>query len=189
MGINNPEIFLSLVLAIATVAYTIVTLFMLFESRKTRLQKTEPMLIGYIKSTDDHLTSMLCIKNIGEGCAENVRIVLAKDFNCFGKPEYPLSHYPLFRNGVSVFPSGYELHFYLDNNDNIKYGDDSRYLDFNIHYKKLSGKKEHIRHFHLPLGENGQNYSTPPETFEGQVPYYLKEIKKVLDNRLSKGKN
>ena len=183
MEINSPEILLSLVLAIATVAYTVVTLFMLLESRKTRLQKTEPLLIGYLKSTDDHLTTMLCIKNIGEGCAENVRIVLAKDFNCFGKPEYPLSHYPLFRNGVSVFPSGYELHFYLDNNDNIKYGDDSRYLDFIIHYKKLSGRKEHIRHFHLPLGENGQNYSTPPETFEGQVPYYLKEIKNLLNKK------
>lgn len=183
MEINDPEILLSLVLAIATVAYTIVTLFMLFESRKTRLQKTEPLLIGYIKSTDDHMTSMLCIKNIGEGCAEDVRIVLAEDFNCFGKPECPLSHYPLFRNGVSVFPSGYELHFYLDNNDKIKYGSDPRHLDFIIHYKKLSSKKEYTKHFYLPLGENGQNYSTPPETYEGQIPYYLKEIKNVLNKK------
>ena len=82
------ELILSTVLAFATVCYTIINLMMWLESRATRKQKVTPQVIVYLKTTEDHLTLCVHIKNIGEGCARNVQVRVLKDYNQFGKEQY-----------------------------------------------------------------------------------------------------
>ena len=57
---------ISLALLAATSLYTIVTIMMWLESRKTRLQKVAPEIIAYLKTSEDHNVVMLVIENIGE---------------------------------------------------------------------------------------------------------------------------
>lgn len=90
------ELILSTVLAFATVCYTIINLMMWLESRATRKQKITPQVIVYLKTTEDHLTLCVHIKNIGEGCARNVQVRVLKDYNQFGKEQYPLSNLMFF---------------------------------------------------------------------------------------------
>lgn len=99
----DVELILSMVLAIATVFYTIINLMMWFESKATRKQKITPQVIAFLKTTEDH--SMLCIhvKNIGEGCARNVQVKIQKDYGQFGKEQYPLSNLMFFKNGANIF--------------------------------------------------------------------------------------
>ncbi len=49
------ELILSMVLAIATVCYTIINLMMWIESRATRKQKITPQVIAYLKTTEDSM--------------------------------------------------------------------------------------------------------------------------------------
>lgn len=107
------EIILSSVLAICTAIYTIINLFLLIESRATRKQKSTPLLIAFLKSTENHLMLELHIKNIGEGVAKNVKINVLKDFNRMGKDNLTLSEIGIVKNGFNVFPPQYELKYYV----------------------------------------------------------------------------
>lgn len=65
----NIEQTLSIVIAISTVFYTGINLFMLLESKAVRLQKITPHVVMYLKTSEDHNTLALHVKNIGEGIA------------------------------------------------------------------------------------------------------------------------
>lgn len=78
------EIVLSVVLAVSTVLYTLINFFMLIESKNVRKQKISPLLVAYLSSTEDHSIHVLKFKNIGEGLAKNVRVVVLKDYKQFG---------------------------------------------------------------------------------------------------------
>lgn len=58
------EIVLSTVLAVSTVAYTAINLMLWFESRATRKQKIEPLIVAFLKSTESNKVLALHIKNI-----------------------------------------------------------------------------------------------------------------------------
>ena len=77
----STEIILSIVVAIATSIYTIVTIFQLIESRKVRFQKDAPNIVAFLKSAEDHVVMELYIENFGEGVAKDVKIEILKDFN------------------------------------------------------------------------------------------------------------
>lgn len=176
------ELILSTVLAFATVCYTIINLMMWLESRATRKQKITPQVIVYLKTTEDHLTLCVHIKNIGEGCARNVQVRVLKDYNQFGKEQYPLSNLMFFKNGASIFPPQYELKFYIDSVKNIDYESNNSYIELEVLYQDIDNK--HYREvYQLPFNQIvGINYSNPPETYMGQIPYYLKEISKLIKN-------
>lgn len=172
----DVELILSAVLAFATVCYTVINLMMWFESKATRKQKIAPQVIAFLKTTEDH--SMLCIhvKNIGEGCAKNIRIKILKDYYQFGKEQHPLSNLMLFKNGANIFPPQYELIFYIDSLNNIDYKSQESYIELEISYQNIE-KKHYKENYLLPFNQIvGTNYSNPPETYMGQIPYYLKKI-------------
>ena len=166
----DVELVLSTVLAIATVFYTIINLMMWVESRATRKQKITPQVVAYLKTTEDHLTLCVHIKNIGEGC------------NQFGKEQYPLSNLMFFKNGASIFPPQYELKFYIDSIKNIDYESNNSYIKLEVLCQDIDNK--HYKEvYQLPFNQIvGTNYSNPPETYMGQIPYYLKEISKFIKN-------
>lgn len=172
----NIEPTLSIVIAISTVFYTGINLFMLLESKAVRLQKITPHVVMYLKSSEDHNTLALHVKNIGEGIAYDVRIKTLKDYNQFGQENHPISDLGILKHGFSAMPPNYELKFYVGVILDIFEKDRNGEVNFEVEYERKD-KKHFKEAFNLPFIEAiGQNYSTPPESFLGQIPYYLKEI-------------
>jgi hypothetical protein len=176
----DVELILSIVLAGATVFYTIINLMMWFESRATRRQKNTPMIIAFLKVTEDHNTLSVHLKNVGEGYAKDVTIKVLKDYNQFKKDNLPLSSCFAFKNGVNIFPSGYELKYYLDSMGDIDYALDDSCIELQIDYKDLRGRKYSNNMFRLPFNQVAGNYSVPPENYMGQIPYYLEKIDETI---------
>jgi len=176
----KPEMLLSAVIAMCTLAYTIINWKQLIESRKTRKQKITPCIIAYLKSTEDHKSLALHIKNIGEGLAQNVKIKTIKDYNCFDDESLKLSNKGIFQNGFNVFPPQYELKFYITEATKLQSNTADDYVEIEINYERIDGKTYSNIYKLLFNQITGQNYSKPPETFMGQIPYYLSEIDKKL---------
>jgi len=180
------EFILSIILAASTVIYTIINLMMWMENRASRHLKSTPTIIAFLRTTENHTTLVLYIKNIGEGFAKDVRLKFLKDYNQFGKENLTLSTIGIAKYGFSIFPSQYELKYYInsmtelyDNKDDW----DKNYIELEISYKDKRNKK-YKNSYKLPFIElMGQNYSSPPETYLGQIPYYLKEINNNLKEK------
>ena len=178
----SVEIILSLVIAICTVLYTVINLMLWVESRKSRKQKITPHIIAFLKSSENHMTLELHIKNIGEGIAENLKIVTLKDYNQFGKEGFSISELGIMKNGFNSFPPQYELKYYLQSLTEIYGKEKEESIKLGLSYRS-SDKREFAEIFELPFKQLlGQNYSNPPESFIGQIPYYLKEINSTLNS-------
>jgi PHP family Zn ribbon phosphoesterase len=176
----SVEIVLSLVIAICTVFYTVINLMLWFESRESRKQKITPHVIAFLKSAENHMTLELHIKNIGEGIAENVKIKTLKDYNQFGKEGLLISELGIMKNGFNSFPPQYELKYYLHSLTEIYDKEKDESIKLELSYRS-SDKRKFTQIFELPFKQLlGQNYSNPPETFMGQIPYYLDEINSTL---------
>lgn len=178
----NTELILSIVVASATTIYTVITIFQLRESRKVRFQKEAPNIVPYLKSTEDHTTIQLYIENFGEGVAKDVQVEFIKDFNRFNKEDLPLSQVGISKNGLNYFPPKYLLKYGLGIMVELNKENHDEKIILEISYKSLNNHKfKNV--FELPINQIfGQSYSTPPETYMGQIPYYLKEINNQLKN-------
>lgn len=180
MDTNTIQLVLSIVLAIATVAYTIINLMMWFESRASRRQKVAPQIVPYLKSTDTHELLCLHIKNMGEGCAKDVRVKVINDDHVFNRDDLQLSSFPIFSEGVSIFPSGYELHYGLNWWEDLKKEGMDGSVVLEVSFKDIDEREYAPKRYELKFRQIVSNYTNPPETYEGQIAYYLKEIDKDL---------
>ena len=170
------ELVLSIVLAGATVCYTVINLMMWIESRATRKQKTQSMMIAYLKYSDDNMALRLVIENIGEGCAKNLRISANPDYNRFVR--YPLSECNPIKNGINTLPSKERIIINLNFASKTDLNNDS--VTLRSEYSDMINNKRKVNEYYLPFNQVGAPYITPPVTFMGQIPYYLKEIDKTL---------
>lgn len=170
------ELLLSIVLAISTVFYTIINLMMWFESRAARKQKTDALIIAYLKYSDDDRVVYLFMENIGEGCAENVTLSALPDYERFMK--WPLSESNPFKNGINIFPSKEKINIALNLSAKTELDKDCFILE--IKYNNLNSYKQKTNVYTLHFGQIESSYRTPPVTFMGQIPYYLKELNKTL---------
>jgi hypothetical protein len=93
------------------------------------------------------------------------------------------SNVGIVKNGFNSFPPQYELNFYINLMTDLETEDDNNSIEIEISYE--SSDKEKIKDIYkLPFNQvTGQNYSNPPETFIGQIPYYLKEINNTLKKK------
>lgn len=180
MNQTTIELVLSIVIAIATVAYTIINLMMWFESRANRRQKVAPLIIPYLKSTDTHEMLCLYIKNMGEGCAKDVRVKVIKDYHVLGRDDLLLSSRPIFSEGVNIFPADYELHYSLNWWENLSKEGMEGSIILEIAFKDLENREYGPNKYELKFRQIVSNYTNPPETYEGQIAYYLKEIDKDM---------
>lgn len=178
--VNHASLVLSAVVALATIAYTWINYLMYRESKISRLQKLKPEIIPYLQSTASKNVLCLYIKNIGEGCAKNVKVKLLRDYNCLGKADWPLSKFPLFNEGVSVYPPGYELHYYIDFWDTIRDKEMKGKLEMEISYTDIKGKQKDKNYYLLKFNQIMSNYSTPPDNNEDLTNHYLKSISESL---------
>lgn len=99
---TTPQNILSFALVLVTLAYTITSVLTWLESRATRKQKNEPNIIVYLRSNVSHDTLYVCVKNIGEGCARNVKVIPIKDYSLFGK-DLKLGNFSLFLKELMYF--------------------------------------------------------------------------------------
>lgn len=170
------EIILSIVVASCTIIYTVINYFTLLENVRNRKQKITPLIILFLKSNETHSVLVLHIKNIGEGLAKNVKIKTIKDYNQFGKNNMPVSDIGIFKNGLNIFPPNYELKFYVNSLTEFDLKDHESYIEFEVSYERIDNKKMK-NHYALYFNQIiGQNYSNPPGSYIGQIPYYLKQI-------------
>ncbi|WP_157909869.1 hypothetical protein [Capnocytophaga cynodegmi] len=176
----NLENSISLSLLIVTAIYVIITYLQLRESRKVRLQKETPNIIPYLKSSEDHTTLILHIKNFGEGVAKNVKVRFLQDYNRFDKSDYTLSKTGIAENGMSYFVPNYSFTFHIGQLKNIYNKSINEKIKVEISYESLDDRK-FKKLFELPFNQVfGQTYSSPPDTYIGQIAYYLKEINSIL---------
>ncbi|MDO5654630.1 MAG: hypothetical protein Q4G27_00650 [Flavobacteriaceae bacterium] len=176
----NTEIILSSVIATATIVYTIVTIFQLIESRKVRLQKSTPNIIAFLKSAENHIAMELHIKNFGEGVAKDVEVNFIKDFRRFNNDEQYFSSVGIAQNGLNYFPPNHFFKYYVGSMVTLYEENENEKIVVKISYKSLDNRY-FSNIFELPFNQIfGQNYSSPPETYMGQIPYYLKEINSQL---------
>lgn len=182
----NAELILSIVLAVSTVLYTVINLLMLLESKATRRQKQTPILIAYIDWAESGHTHSICVKNIGEGCAIDVQFDVIKDYNQFGKQGLLLSKCLSFKNGMATFPPEQVIKYTIDWSSNINFSEKENYIELNIAYSDQRKKRYKNNIFKLPLNQIGGNTITPPESYLGQVAYYLKEIKELVNGVVKK---
>ena len=185
MEINSCiGLFLSGALVIATVLYTWINWKMLQESIATRRQKNSPNIVPYLKSSDNHEALFLYIKNMGEGCAKDVRIEVIKDYNKFYDKEQMLSQHNIFKEGVNIFPSGYELHYGLNWwKDIVNKGTDD-YIELEVRFKDLNDNQYGPNTYTLKFSQIQSTYLTPPETHLGQIAYYLKQINNTIGSKI-----
>jgi len=177
------EILLSTVLAISTVFYTIINLMMWFESKATRNQKITPLVIAYLQMSETHNIMILCIKNIGEGLAKNVRISIKDDYNIFDKSDLLLSQRSMIKNGINNLPPQLEVSCYINHMKNLNLDDNHSRIELDIFYENIN-KKALVDSYDLPFNQTfRENYSKPPDTYMGQIPYYLSEINKSLNKK------
>lgn len=175
--ISNIMIILTnVVIAVATAVYAWINYKQLKESQATREQKNSPFIVAFLKAADNHKSLSLYIKNIGEGLAKNVKIKIIKDYYIVGKKELPLSNLNVIKNGINIFPPQYEIVNNIDFMENLFPDKEENIISLNITYKGVNGK-EYNEIYDLPFNQYiGQHYCNPPETFIGEIPFYLKEI-------------
>ena len=174
------EIILSIVLAVSTVVYTGINLMLWKESIATRKQKLTPQIITFLKSAENHIMLELHFKNIGEGIAKNLRVNVLQDFERMSKPDLLLSEIGIIKNGFNVFPPQYELKYYIKSLTELYENDKEGKITLELNYESSDNRK-FSNLYELQFNQIfGQNYSNPPETYMGQIPYYLKEINSTL---------
>ncbi len=171
---------LATLLLIVTAIYAVITFYQLRESRKVRFQKETPNVVAYLGSTEDNKTLALHIKNFGEGVAKNVKVTFLKDFNRYDKENRPLSDIGIAKKGLNYFPPNYDLSFHIGRLVSLYKNHREDVIKLKISYESLNGRK-FSNIFELPIAQiYGAFYSNPPETYMGQIPYYLKQISKEL---------
>lgn len=174
---NVIELLFSGALVFATIKYTKSTKLMYKENRETRLQKTTPCIIPYLKSSADHQSVFLYVQNVGEGTAKNVKVTINKGYE--GVPtSLKIDGYKLFKEGVAIYPPQYELHFFINMWEHINKSD---YIELSIEYEALDNRKFNQDHVRLTIWDSYHSWSGVPEETLDQIPYYLKKINNTLE--------
>ena len=174
----DVELILAIVLAVCTVAYTLINFCMLKESQLTRKQKITPHIIAYITATEDHTFLSLKFKNIGEGIAKNIKIKVYNDYHTInGKLVSELS---IVKNGLNYFPPQHELQYFLNDTESLQKNNPNGVITLRIAYENINNVKFEDIYQLLFNQILGQNYSIPPESYIGKISYYLKQINNTL---------
>lgn len=186
MNTIEVELILSIVIAVAALIYAVINIFMLRENRATRIQKVAPMIVPFLKMSENQSMLELHVKNIGEGIAKDVKFYIIEDCIRFEKEDVLLSDTGIFKNGMTSFPPGYELRYFLVWSDSAESYKDKQ-IKLKVKYQDIR-KKKYGEVFTLPIKEiMGQGSVKPPETYMGQIPYYLKEINNTIKKIEQKG--
>lgn len=168
------------IVAICTGVYTFINYKMLRESKRSREQKLDPIVVPYLQVSETRSILEFRIKNIGEGLARDVKINVLEDFERLNKESLTFSNIGAIKNGVSVFPPQYELKYYIGRIPNLFQEHSEKKVKISFTYQSIDGRNFHYT-YELPFNQIfGQNTSTPPDSYLGQIPYYLNAVKSEI---------
>ena len=171
----------NIVIALATAVYAIINYKQLKESQLIRKHKSTPLIVAFLKVSEDHCVLHLHIKNIGEGLAKNVKINVIKDYFIMDNETYPISNLSIVKNGISIFPPQYDFVNSIAWIEKLK-GKEDKILCLNITYEGIDGRK-YNEEYDLPYNQYiGHVYCNPSASYIGQIPHYLKEINSTIKN-------
>jgi hypothetical protein len=188
MTINEIlQIIFSAVVALSTVAYSILTWRLVAETRRMReFQITPDINIFFERSEADPSFTFIVFKNSGLGYAKNVKIKIIKDFEHYDNINQELKSKGIIKNGIESFYSNQSYKFYftdVSQNHHQKMSDNlllkTTYYDLN---NKMFTKEINLSLFEL----TGMSVLTPPDSYLGMISYELSEIKKLIKEEFQK---
>jgi hypothetical protein len=183
------EIILSGVIAISTFAYAIINIFMLIENQKIREIKSTPLIVAFLKSTEDHSAFRLYIKNVGEGVAKDVKVKILNDYKTFGLENRMLSNLGIMKYELNILPPQEQLMYFVDSWGRFGKQEDyeNQYINISIDYTGLDGKKKHNNTYNLlPIQLSDQGLGNPPETYIGRIAYFIEKISKDINGSIER---
>ncbi len=105
----------TMVVALATVAYVVLTWSLVSETKKLREVQTEPKISAIIQPREEWLNFIdLIIQNIGLGPAYNIQFQVDPDFEEEGR-SFKLSDIGFIKNGLRYLAPNQKLQTYLTN--------------------------------------------------------------------------
>lgn len=179
---------IAIIVAICTALYTTINYRMLKESEQSRKQKLDPNIIPYLTISETRSVLEFRLKNVGEGVGFDVMVTVLKDFGRLNDDSLTFSELGAIKNGVSVFPPQYEFKYYIGRLPQLSREHSEKLIGMTISCKSIDNRRLE-KSYNLPFNQIfGQNYSSPPDSYIGQIPYFLDSIKselKVLRKTLS----
>ncbi len=105
---------LTSIVAIATALYTVITLFLFLEARKTRQEQREPRISVTFQPREDFINWLdMIIQNIGGGTAYNVKFSSSSNFELIkGKNFLDLG---FMKNGIRYLVQNQKIQFFFTN--------------------------------------------------------------------------
>lgn len=134
----------SLIVAVATLFYVILTRSLVKETKRMREAQTEPHVAAKVELTDEWIHFiMFAVENVGVGPAYNIKLTIKPDF--ITDMNRPLSSIGMFKHGISYLAPGQRLSIYLTSLlgkiDEIEKPDSKYKFTVHINYESSTGVK------------------------------------------------
>jgi hypothetical protein len=185
--INNNlgvfTLFFTAVVALATVAYVVLTRQLVNETIELRKNQTSPQLsISILPRNPEVWIIDMIIENVGNGAAYNIQIKPTKSFEMRDNREF--NNVGFIKNGYNYFAPHQKIKFFFTDLVHKKEEKENVNFDLNVSYEDYSGNK-YKSTFKINLSEF---YGIPRL---GNPPIYdiaetLKKIEKMLERLLHK---
>ena len=127
----------TVVLALLTLAYVLLTRNMVKEMKTARETQQRPYIIIDFEFYKTSLCDMV-IKNVGNGAAFDVQINFEPDV-IYREPDIKLSDLPVFQQ-LNFFPAGKEIRFFFRSMIDKSDGNIQKQFDAKLTYKDSGGK-------------------------------------------------
>ena len=127
----------TVVLALLTLAYVLLTRNMVKEMKTARETQQRPYIIIDFEFYKTSICNMV-IKNVGNGAAFDVQMIFEPDV-IYRQPNIKLSDLPLFKQ-LKFFPAGKEIRFFFRSMIDKSDGNIQKQFDAKLTYKDSGGK-------------------------------------------------
>jgi len=174
-------LFFSLMVALSTIIYALLTANLVTETRKAREAQFEPRLAVYIQPRDEYVNFVdAVIENVGTGSAENIKLSFDKDIKCLTGVK--LSEFGAFKEGIQYLSPGKTRSLFV-----IHLLNDENYINMQINIKA-----EFNNYLGTPYNDSFLlNYSEfthylPPQSGLFEIKDELVDIKKAVEGMNNK---
>lgn len=173
--------YINLIVAFAAIMTSILTFFMIKESRRMRKHYSSPELSIYLKNAEASPTLLfLFIENLGMGTAYDVSFKLENDFKHYKYDGFKLSNKAMFKKRLEYFYPQQKFEFLIDSLEGLTSSQLEEPLIITAFYKDVFGKK-YSRKFILNIDlYTSREMITPGDTHARVISYHIEKIQQSL---------
>jgi len=173
--------YINLIVAFAATMTSILTFFMIRESKRMRKHYSSPELSIYLKNAEASPSLLfLFIENLGMGTAYDVSFKLEKDFKHYKYEGFKLSNKAMFKKRLEYFYPQQKFEFLIDSLEDLTPSQLEEPLIITVFYKDVFGKK-YSRKFILNIDlYTGREMITPGDTHLRVISYHIEKIQQSL---------